>query len=108
MGGQDRSIDRTRLRAERIYPVRLRLRIPPLGLQSIATDMYPWLRSKCGHRKFWAAPGPRISMDDSVFVYLSSVGTAKDFVEHFDCAHLIECSPHPSPEVGDPVYDPDS
>lgn len=108
MGGRNRRIDRRVLRAEYIYPVRLRLRVPPLGLRSLASDMDPWLRQTCGHRKFWTASGPRLGVVDSMFVYLPSAEVANTFVDFFKCSNLIQCVPHPSPEVGDPVYDPDN
>jgi hypothetical protein len=86
--------------------VRVRLRVSSLGLRTLP-EMRKWLRERWGRRKYWFGPGNRMGVDDSAFVYVPSLDFAKAFVSTLKCVGLIECVPHPLPEVGDPVYDPD-
>ena len=77
--------------ASEIYPVRLRIHIPPDGLQHRVREIDRWLDRNCGRGRFWQhsfhAPGRK----DAMIILLPSAELAQRFVRDLDCAHLVKC-----------------
>src|SRR5262249_12000511 len=72
--------------AERRFPVRIRLALPPGGFGTRLTDIYAWLDENCGANGWAMTPsGLRSVVNDAVAVYFLDAATAAGFVARW-CA----------------------
>ena len=72
--------------AERRFPCRIRLGVPPGGLGATLAEMHAWLEENCG-ADGWAmtAAGQRGVVDDALAVYFAAAASAAAFVARW-CA----------------------
>jgi hypothetical protein len=74
--------------AERQFPVRVRIAVPPSGLGRQLEIMYAWLDEVCGAAGWMAAPAGFIGvMNDAVAFYFGDAAFAHAFVNRFCCGY---------------------
>jgi hypothetical protein len=67
--------------AERLFPVRIRLGIPPGGLCQRYTHMTAWLDENCGAGSWAVTPsGTRGVLNDAISIYFADATLASAFV----------------------------
>ena len=67
--------------AERRFPVRLRIAVPPLGLGSRLDDLKAWLDDNCGAGGWAITPsGVRGVVNDAIAIYFDDAALAGGFV----------------------------
>lgn len=77
--------------AERRYPVRVRIAVPPDGLGHQLTLMYAWLDDTCGGDGWATAPAGSIGVvNDAIAFYFADAAFAHAFVARFCCGYRIE------------------
>jgi len=80
--------------AERRFPCRIRLGVPPGGLGTALGEMHAWLEENCGADGWAMTPaGRRGGVDDALAVYFTAAASAAAFVARW-CAGSqaeIEC-----------------
>ena len=70
--------------AERQFPVRVRIAVPPGGLGRQLETMHAWLDQVCGETGWVSAPAGLIGvMNDAVAFYFKDSGFAHAFVSRF-------------------------
>jgi len=85
-------VARTALRiqreAERQFPVRVRIAVPPSGLGRQLELMHAWLDQVCGAAGWVSAPAGLIGvMNDAVAFYFDDAALAHAFVNRFCCGY---------------------
>jgi hypothetical protein len=83
-------VDRAALRttAERHFPVRVRVAVPPGGFGNELARMYEWLDDHVGKDRYWS--GGAGDHSDAACFYFLTVDNARAFVERFGCRLPVE------------------
>jgi hypothetical protein len=77
------------IEAERRFPVRLRVAVPPNGFGTRLNGMHAWLDENCGTDGWMMTPsGLRGVVNDAVAVYFSDAALASAFVARW-CRHRL-------------------
>src|SRR5579863_8300378 len=77
--------------AERRFPVRVRIAVPPGGLGRQLEIMHGWLDQTCGAGGWGAAPsGLAGVVNDAIAFYFADTSFAHAFVARFCCGWRIE------------------
>ncbi|MBV8737608.1 MAG: hypothetical protein JO007_10185 [Alphaproteobacteria bacterium] len=77
--------------AERPFPVRVRIALPPDGLSRQLRVMHAWLAETCGAAGWASAPsGTDGLVDNQIAFYFESATFAHAFVARFCCGYRIE------------------
>src|SRR5271167_4142239 len=106
MPGNPREIITT---AERRFPVRIRLGVPPDGFGQRYADMTAWLDENCGADGWAMTPsGTRGVMNDALSIYFANATLANAFVARWCVASKVETAggvfqmreDEPEPRVG--------
>ena len=82
---------RARHEAERQFPVRVRIAVPPQGLGRQLAIMHGWLDETCGVTGWATAPaGLAGVVNDAIAFYFADAGLAHAFVTRFCCGWRVE------------------
>jgi hypothetical protein len=77
--------------AERRYPVRVRIAVPPEGLGPQLALMHAWLDDTCGSEGWATAPaGTAGIVNDAIAFYFADAAFAHAFVARFCCGYRVE------------------
>ena len=77
--------------AEREFPVRVRIAVPPEGLGRQLALMHAWLDETCGAAGWSSAPaGIAGVVNDAIAFYFESAAFAHAFVARFCCGYRVE------------------
>jgi hypothetical protein len=77
--------------AERQFPLRVRIVVPPGGLGRQLTLMHAWLDETCGSTGWASAPaGISGVVNDAIAFYFDDAAFAHAFVSRFCCGYRIE------------------
>lgn len=77
--------------AERQFPVRVRIAVPPDGLGSQLALMHAWLDETCGAAGWCSAPaGIAGVVNDAIAFYFENAAFAHAFVARFCCGYQVE------------------
>ena len=77
--------------AERRYPVRVRIAVPPAGLGRQLALMYAWLDETCGGAGWATAPAGSVGIaNDAIAFYFEDAAFAHAFVARFCCGYRVE------------------
>lgn len=80
--------ERIRREAERQFPVRVRLAVPPDGFGRQLTVMHAWLDEICGIDGWTSAPAGLVGVrNDAVAFYFEDAALAQAFVSRFCCGY---------------------
>jgi hypothetical protein len=80
-----------RQHAERRFPVRVRIAVPPEGLSRQIEIMYAWLDETCGAEGWGVAPAGLVGvLNDAIAFYFSDAAFAHAFVARFCCGFRVE------------------
>jgi len=106
MPGNSRQIIMT---AERRFPVRIRIAVPPGGFGQRYTQMTAWLDDNCGSDGWAMTPsGMRGVLNDAVSIYFADATLASAFVARWCAGYRVETAggvfqvreDDPAPRVG--------
>ena len=95
--------------AERTFPVRIRLAIPPGGLGSRHTQITGWLDENCGSDGWAMTPsGMRGVLNDAVSLFFADVTLSRAFVAQWCAGSKVETTggvfqvreDEPAPRIG--------
>ena len=95
--------------AERTFPVRIRLAVPPGGLGQRHTQITAWLDENCGSNGWAMTPsGVRGVLNDAVSLYFADATLASAFVARWCAGSKVETAggvfqireDEPAPRVG--------
>lgn len=95
--------------AERRFPVRIRLALPPGGFGTRLTEIHAWLDENCGANGWAMTPsGLRGVVNDAVAIYFLDPGSAAGFVARWCAGTKVEAvngafrlrADAPEPRVG--------
>jgi hypothetical protein len=95
--------------AERRFPVRIRLGVPPGGFGQRYTEMTAWLDGNCGADRWAITPsGVRGVLNDAVSIYFLDATLASAFVARWCAGSIIETAggvfriraDEPAPRIG--------
>src|SRR5580658_2779120 len=79
---------KTQREAERQFPVRVRVAVPPGGFGRQLSDMHAWLDQVCGATGWTSAPaGIAGIVNDAVAFYFDDAALARAFVNRFCCGY---------------------
>jgi len=79
--------------AERRFPVRIRIGVPPDGLGSRLDQIKAWLDENCGAEAWAMTPsGTRGVLNDAVSIYFADPTVASAFVSRWCVGHKVETS----------------
>lgn len=80
--------------AERFFPARPRVAVPPKGLgqQLTLTPMYDRLHAHVGREGYWVGGDAGPSRPDAVLVHFLDVRAAHAFVDRFACGLPVRAS----------------
>ena len=79
--------------AERRFPVRVRIGVPPGGLGQRYAQMTDWLNGNCGSDGWAMTPsGSRGALNDAVSVYFADATLASAFVARWCAGSKIEAT----------------
>lgn len=82
---------RAQRQAERKFPVRVRIAVPPEGLGRQLEIMHAWLDETCGADGWASAPaGLSGIVNDALAFYFDDAAFAHAFVARFCCGYRIE------------------
>jgi hypothetical protein len=77
--------------AERRYPVRVRIAVPPAGLGRQLALMHAWLDDICGTEGWATGPAGLAGVaNDAIAFYFEDAGFAHAFVARFCCGYRVE------------------
>ena len=77
--------------AERRYPVRVRIALPPVGLGRQLALMHAWLDETCGGDGWAKAPAGHAGIvNDAIAFYFENAAFAHAFVARFCCGYRVE------------------
>lgn len=86
-----RASTQARHQAERRFPVRVRIAIPPEGLGRQLEIMHAWLDATCGAEGWAMAPsGVAGVINDAIAFYFGDAAFAHAFVARFCCGYRID------------------
>jgi hypothetical protein len=81
---------RARDAAERCYPVRVRIAVPPEGLGRQLALMHAWLDETCGTGGWATAPSGLAGVaNDAIAFYFQDAAFAHAFVARFCCGYRV-------------------
>jgi hypothetical protein len=95
--------------AERRFPVRIRIAVPPEGLGSRLNQIFAWLDANCGADGWTSAPSStRGIVNDALAIYFADVTLANAFVVRWCSAQRVEIvdgtyrvrDDEPTPRIG--------
>ena len=95
--------------AERRFPVRIRIAVPPEGLGSRLDQIFAWLDANCGADGWTSAPSStRGVVNDALAIYFADVTLANAFVARWCSAQKVEIvdgmyrvrDDEPTPRIG--------
>ena len=87
----NRASQQARREAERHYPVRVRIAVPPDGLGPQLALMHAWLDDACGGEGWATAPAGTVSVvNDAIAFYFADAAFAHAFVVRFCCGYRVE------------------
>jgi len=79
------------IEAERRFPVRIRIGIPPEGLGQRLTEMTAWLDENCGASGWAMTPsGMRGVLNDALSIYFLDATLASAFVARWCAGYKVE------------------
>ena len=82
---------RAQREAERRYPVRVRIAVPPEGLGRQLEIIHAWLDETCGAKGWASAPaGTTGIVNDALALYFECAAFAHAFVARFCCGYQVE------------------
>jgi hypothetical protein len=82
------SARRTQRDAERQFPVRVRIAVPPDGFGRQLSAMHAWLDEVCGEAGWTSAPAGVVGVvNDAVAFYFDDAAFAQAFVNRFCCGY---------------------
>ena len=84
-----------RVVAERYFPVRLRVAVPPGGFGRQLTVMQAWLDQHVGPESYWMGGDASPGRPDAVSVFFLNVEAAHSFVDRFACGMAVIANPGP-------------
>jgi hypothetical protein len=99
--------------AERRFPVRIRIGVPPSGLGQRHTQITAWLDENCGADGWAMTPsGTRGVLNDSLSIYLADAALANAFVARWCVGARVEATggvfqvreDEPAPRVGTTMH----
>ena len=77
--------------AERRFPVRVRIAVPPQGLGRQLEIMHAWLDETCGSAHWATAPAGFTGIaNDAIAFYFEDAAFAHAFVTRFCCGYRVE------------------
>jgi hypothetical protein len=77
--------------AERRFPVRIRIGVPPEGLGSRLDQIFAWLDANCGSDGWTSTPSStRGVVNDALAIYFTDVTIASAFVARWCTSHKVE------------------
>ena len=76
-------------RAERYFPVRMRVLVPPCGLGTELDAMHAWLHAQFGRHGYWIGSEAGPGLADAVLIYFLDVPSAQAFVDRFACGRHL-------------------
>jgi hypothetical protein len=77
--------------ADRRFPVRIRIPVPPEGLGSRLDQIFAWLDTNCGSNGWASMPSStRGVVNDALAVYFADVTTASAFVARWYTSQKVE------------------
>jgi hypothetical protein len=77
--------------AERRFPVRIRIAVPPEGLGSRLDQILAWLDDNCGADRWTSTPSStRGVVNDALAIYFADVTLASAFVVRWCAAQRLE------------------
>jgi hypothetical protein len=77
--------------AERFFPVRVRVLVPPDGFGIQLDRFWAWLDAHVGNRNYWIGSDAARGRDTALFYFLD-VDAARSFLDRFACgAVLLDC-----------------
>jgi hypothetical protein len=86
-----RAAMRNQREAERRYPVRVRIAVPPKGFGRQLEIMHAWLDETCGAGGWATAPaGTAGVVNDALALYFEDAAFAHAFVTRFCCGYRVE------------------
>jgi hypothetical protein len=95
--------------AERRFPVRIKVAVPPEGLGSPLDQIFAWLDPNCGADRWTSAPSStRGVVNDALAIYFAHVTLANAFVTRWCSAQRAEIvegmyrvrDDEPTPRIG--------
>jgi hypothetical protein len=95
--------------AERRFPVRIRIAVPPEGLGSRLDQIFAWLDANCGADGWTSAPSStRGVVNDALAIYFGDVTLASAFVARWCASQKVEIvdglyrvrDDEPTPRIG--------
>lgn len=96
-GGSQRAIQAMQ-QAERQFPVRIRIALPPTGFGAQLAIMQGWLDQTCGPQGWAVAPsGFGGIVNDALAFYFTDAAFAQAFVARFCCGFRVETVAGPFP-----------
>ena len=72
--------------AESLFPVRVRVIVPPRGLGLRLNEMHEWLRGRAPNEGHWV--GSQHHVFDAALVYFADIKVAHEFCEAFACGRI--------------------
>src|SRR5271167_5249809 len=99
--------------AERRFPVRIRIGVPPRGLGQRHTQMSAWLDENCGSGGWAMTPsGTRGVLNDALSIYFADATLASAFVARWCAGYRVETAggvfqvreDEPTPRVGSSLH----
>jgi hypothetical protein len=78
-----------RLIADRFFPVRVRIAVPPGGFGEQLNIMHGWLNMHAGRGNFAIHSAPNDLGLDAAFFYFLDIATARGFVDRFACGLAV-------------------
>lgn len=83
------------VKAERHFPIRVRIPCPREGMGQRLNQMHHWLHERVGLRRFFQGGERLLAQNDNLFFYFDDLTIAEEFVSHFDCAIIVQDEPPP-------------
>lgn len=81
--------------AERYFPVRLRVAVPPAGFGRQLTVMQAWLDEHVGPDRYWMGGDTSPGRADAMSVFFRDVAAAHSFVDRFACGMAVIANSRP-------------
>lgn len=76
-------------KADRHYPVRVRVAVPECGFGQQLNVMLGWLNIVAGRGNFWVGSEAGPGLADAALFYFNDVETARAFVNRFACGIVL-------------------
>ena len=77
----------TSVTAETLFPVRVRVPVPPRGLGLRLNEMHDWLREHAPNGGHWVG-SQHHGLSDAALVYFGDIKVAHEFCEAFKCGRI--------------------